>query len=1072
MGRSKLAQRSKLHLEFLEQRRVFASLMMYDQFVHYQEVPLEPAFVLANYATQKAFGLGWEDADLKTFASQEELDIKIADAVTEYWSGVFGKEVNSVDLGWYMAHSVRPEFLSISSASMIADSRAANVMSFDLTNRQHAAIDEADSVEVTGDGYLFIAQGGRIKVVDARDPAALKTIKVMSDEAVSELRMFVVGDRLLTVGNLYDHRPLYDSAVYHTAQKTRVQLYDISDRSNPTLLSTTAVDGRSLGSTVQDGRLTLVQSTSAVLPAPLVVKGSDGKTRFEVAADYLARHRTDLLSALMPNYQQGPNADSLPAGQDIGQWSDFATIGNRLDGGTTVLRFDLDEDALGLIGSEVLSGLVNPMVYMAPDNIYLVARQMNNDTDIYRIETADDGQLTVSASVEVLGFINETRWMDEHNGVLRVATASIEQNLRANGFEWTRREQANIFTIGDTPNGWKVLGELKDIAPGERMLSAYFDGERALVTTGETIERFIDPLHGIDLSDPAAPKELSELTIPGFTTYLQRIDETHWVGLGYELSENRTPYLQVSLYEAADLANPRVVDRWTSSTIEVWGNSWNALDIRFDSDSGILTLGSGMSGGALVMQMFPPQAIHAFMGQSAPIFKIDVNANDPLQLLAEVPHPESIERNFVLDDVLYTISSNAVSTHAIDNLSGEDLDREVTLGVQPSTLTVGWSVSTGETQQFRLFGGWDTSFYTITSLTGGEKIAATLGADQSIIVSVPEDVVGVNEVLTMTVRYFDGQTATVQAYLWVPGPFVVVNPIDPIVTKTDAKAKILSRLENEAGEVIHNASVGDEVWVVVSAQDGRDGGTGVFAAYVDVAFNSANFSVVGQPEALGEFTSGKGGLVSEGGIKKLGGFSNTTTRKSTDAQDFARFKIRVTQEGPITLTFSPNAEQGAEFLVYDIDAPLALENIETSVLTTGQTLRTTSAISQDVNSDGVITALDALLIVNRINSQADRSASATAQPTGMAGTNTIDIFASNFDLNGDGAVSGLDVLQIINTINQRSEVALVGESEAGQSEAGQSRLAPISVDAFYAETELAIAPGSEQFDFIRKQRAM
>lgn len=41
----------------------------------------------------------------------------------------------------------------------------------------------------------------------------------------------------------------------------------------------------------------------------------------------------------------------------------------------------------------------------------------------------------------------------------------------------------------------------------------------------------MDPLYSIDLSDPANPKALGALKIPGYSTYLQPYDENHIIGL-------------------------------------------------------------------------------------------------------------------------------------------------------------------------------------------------------------------------------------------------------------------------------------------------------------------------------------------------------------------------------------------------------------------------------------------------------------------------------------------------------------------------------------------------------------
>jgi hypothetical protein len=66
----------------------------------------------------------------------------------------------------------------------------------------------------------------------------------------------------------------------------------------------------------------------------------------------------------------------------------------------------------------------------------------------------------------------------------------------------------------------------------------------------------------------------------------------------------------------------------------------------------------------------------------------------------------------------------------------------------------------------------------------------------------------------------------------------------------------------------------------------------------------------------------------------------------------------------------------------------------------------------DVNGDGVVTPLDALLIINRLNSG--------APPAVRPGE-------ERYDINGDGAITPIDVLYIINALNSR---AAQGEGEA------------------------------------------
>lgn len=75
----------------------------------------------------------------------------------------------------------------------------------------------------------------------------------------------------------------------------------------------------------------------------------------------------------------------------------------------------------------------------------------------------------------------------------------------------------------------------------------------------------------------------------------------------------------------------------------------------------------------------------------------------------------------------------------------------------------------------------------------------------------------------------------------------------------------------------------------------------------------------------------------------------------------------------------------------------------------------------DVNDDGLITPMDALLIINEINSGGARS---------LLGTNVP--YPPFIDTNGDNLLTANDVLQVVNFINARSAGGRSGEGEALQ----------------------------------------
>ncbi|MCL1975659.1 MAG: beta-propeller domain-containing protein, partial [Firmicutes bacterium] len=108
-----------------------------------------------------------------------------------------------------------------------------------------------------------------------------------------------------------------------------------------------------------------------------------------------------------------------------------------------------------------------------------------------------------------------------------------------------------------------------NMAPGERIYSARFMGERAFMVTYRTV----DPLFALDLSDPRQPRVLGELKIPGYSTYLHPYDENHLIGFGRDTEELTTidskgnivstravnRGLKLALFDISDLMAPQEV---------------------------------------------------------------------------------------------------------------------------------------------------------------------------------------------------------------------------------------------------------------------------------------------------------------------------------------------------------------------------------------------------------------------------------------------------------------------------------------------------------------------------------
>jgi len=174
----------------------------------------------------------------------------------------------------------------------------------------------------------------------------------------------------------------------------------------------------------------------------------------------------------------------------------------------------------------------------------------NSKTIIQKI-AIDKGSIEYKAKGEVYGTLLNQFSLDEYNGDLRVATT-------VNIWSGKSATYNNVYVLDDSMT---QVGKLENLAEGERIYSTRFIGDKLYMVTFKQV----DPLFAIDLSEPANPKVLGYLKIPGFSDYLHPYDATHIIGVGKETAENdfggiTTKGLKIALFDASDFSNPKLVD--------------------------------------------------------------------------------------------------------------------------------------------------------------------------------------------------------------------------------------------------------------------------------------------------------------------------------------------------------------------------------------------------------------------------------------------------------------------------------------------------------------------------------
>ena len=291
----------------------------------------------------------------------------------------------------------------------------------------------------------------------------------------------------------------------------------------------------------------------------------------------------------------------------------------------------------------------------------------------------DDGEVNYEGNGIAPGTILNQFSMDEYNNYFRIATTIGHVSRTLEGASTN-----NIFIFDKDLD---LVGSVENLAPGERIYSTRFLGNRAYMVTFKKV----DPLFVIDLSDPKNPEVLGKLKIPGFSDYLHPYDENHIIGIGKDTVEaeegNFAWYqgLKLAIFDVSDVRNPiqkhveLIGDRGTDS--EALRDHKAFL---FDKDRNLLVLPVTLA--IINEDQFTdnrPNQQGEFVFQGAYVY--DISLQYGFSLKGRITHFDSVEpfrksgsyfynndlairRSLYIEDVLYTISNGKIKLNYLDNL--------------------------------------------------------------------------------------------------------------------------------------------------------------------------------------------------------------------------------------------------------------------------------------------------------------------------------------------------------------------------------------------------------------------
>ncbi len=637
------------------------------------------------------------------FTSREELGDYLLERALEQYAGLFGQPQ-----WWYHG----PIFYR--GGAFLAEAAVPVAMvDHSETNVQVDGVDEGDLIENDGQ-HLFVINGNDLVIMQAYPANQMQELSRIRFDGYA-IAEYLDGDRLTVISQEYNYGGIgggmfFDAIRFAPSSTTTiVSTFDVSNPSKPVLDKQTSLDGDYVDSRAFNGQVHIITSNDFALPAPqtdgtttidtpiyyyggpigrpifledTVVSGDslnittiedepvsdamDAKffqfhqqievPLYETREAYIARVRANLdslLDSVLPRYES-LSANGLGVDGAISEVSAIARVNDSASNTLlSVVSIDTRGSQPGLVSSSsVLTDWTNG-IHANQDHLYVFSPVYDSGTTQTRIlEFAwanGEREIELLATGVVDGTLHNQFSADEFEGRLRIATTTSNFDPET-GFS-----QANNLTILENIDGVLTpVGSVDGFANDERIYSVRFDGDRAFVVTF----RQVDPLFVFDLSDPTAPTIRGELEVPGFSSYLQVIDQNYLLAVGRSTTDFAT---KVTLYDISNPDAPVEVDEdilpsWTWSIAE-----WDSKAIGWFASKETLAI--------------PVSSYNWETGYHNELFvfhvDVDQSGESAIQLNGTVSDDGYINRSAYIENVLYTISSNSVIATEIADPSNQ-----------------------------------------------------------------------------------------------------------------------------------------------------------------------------------------------------------------------------------------------------------------------------------------------------------------------------------------------------------------------------------------------------------------
>lgn len=581
----------------------------------------------------------------------------------------------------FVVRSAMPVSMAFDNA-VVAGVAQANAVDYSVTNVQVEGVDEADIVKTDGT-YIYQVNRERIVIIKAVAAEKMEIAGVLdyADKSFSPQEIYVDEDHLIVIGRgsrdwsyPTDKRiggimPMFMPSYFYPREMVKAVIYDIRNKSDIRQVRELELNGSYVSSRKTGQSLYLVANKHLYYcrggeinePKPSYHDSVIGEGFAEI--DYAdIKYFPD---SIEPSYL-------ILAGLNLDCPDDAASVSGYLGSGQNV--FASTRNLYVTVTSYSQSALkpVSAIGLFRPADIV--------NTKIYKFGLRD-GRLTYLVSGKAPGTVLNQFSMDENGKYFRIATTK--------GNAWGSGEDAsknNVYIFDDSMD---IAGKLEDMAPGERIYSVRFIGDRAYMVTF----RNVDPFFVLDLKDPRHPAILGELKIPGYSDYLHPYDENHVIGFGKDAVDiwGMSFYLgmKMAIFDVSDVRRPvemfteKIGDRGTDSEI-----LRNPKALLFSKDRNLMAfpvrLMEVKDSGQKPDTAFPEYGSFKFQG--AFVYGIDlVNGFVKKGTITHLSNGDFSDANkywydcekyvvriIYIDDTLFTLSNGMIKVNGIHDLQEID----------------------------------------------------------------------------------------------------------------------------------------------------------------------------------------------------------------------------------------------------------------------------------------------------------------------------------------------------------------------------------------------------------------